>query len=139
MREAQSDIESGFGREGCEKIRMIVRDKVNWCFVRKNNNRKVIYSSKNCSEDKKSGVFSHWDYSSQKINKNFNNNYNFIDVNKAYSLTYFMKNENKGRYDNNPIFSDNQIIVASEETESGKLFIKGESLIGDGQREEQKN
>jgi hypothetical protein len=35
-----------------------------------------------------------------------------------------MKNENKGRYDNNPIFSDNQIIVASEETESGKLFIK---------------
>ena len=138
MREAQNNIKNRFEREGYEKIQMIMKDKVNWCFIQKNNG-KVIYSSKNCSEDKKSGVFSHWDYSSQKINKNFNNNYNFIDVNKAYSLTYFMKNENKGRYDNNPIFSDNQIIVASEETESGKLFIKWESLIGDGQREEQKN
>jgi hypothetical protein len=116
---------------------VVEEDKVNYCFI-KENNGKVIYTSKNDSEDKKSSVFSQGDYRPQKMNKNDNNKYNFIDVNKAISLTPPLKNEKKGRYDSNSVFSDNPIIVASDEAESEKVIIKGESLIGDGQNEEQK-
>ena len=112
-------------------------DKVNCYFTRKNNG-KVVYTSKNGSEDKKSSVFSQGDYRPQKINKNDSNNDNFIDVNKSISLTSFMKNENKGRYANNSLFSENQIIVASEETDNEKIIIKGVSQYADEQSEEQK-
>ena len=112
-------------------------DKVNCYFTRKNNG-KVVYTSKNGSEDKKSSIFSQGDYRPQKINKNDSNNDNFIDVNKSISLTSFMKNENKGRYANNSLFSENQIIVASEETNNEKIIIKGISQYADEQSEEQK-